>query len=105
MHIMLKFKTMVTAVAVIGGLTMALASNGMKKADPTTQKWFLYDPQPGQENVNDPANYTLTASGGTTVPTCDASNGTRCAIEAQPDQTNPSQPDMSQISIIRLKDQ
>lgn len=101
---MIKFKTMVTAIAVIGGLTMALASNGMKKADPTTQRWFTYDPQPNQDDVNDPANYTLTANGGITEPTCHADNGPRCAIEAEPDQTNPSQPDMSQVSTVKLKE-
>lgn len=98
---MVKFKTMVTAVAVIGALTMALASNGMKKANPT-EKWFLYDSQAG--GINDPAAYTPTGNNGQDVPTCNEPSGERCAIEAVPDETNPDQPDLSQVSETRLKE-
>lgn len=99
---MIKFKTMVTAIAVIGGLTMALASNGMKKADPTAQKWFYYDPQQSGAEGN-PENYTPTGNDGQDVPTCNQQTQNLCAIEAIPEQSNPDQPDLTQVSQSRYK--
>lgn len=98
---MIKFKTMITALAVIGGLTMALGSNGMKKADPS-QKWFIYDSQAG--GTDDPTAYSPTGNDGQDEPTCNEEHGQLCAIQAAPDQTNPDQPDLNQVSHTRLKD-
>lgn len=99
---MINFKRAITAVAVVGGLTMAVASNGMKRTDPQSQKWFLYDPMSGG-GINNPENYTPTGNDGQDVPSCNEPQGPLCAIEATPDQTNPNQPDLATVSQSRKK--
>lgn len=85
-------KTGVAALALVGGLTFALATNGMKRTDPT-EKWFLYQPTlPGGEA--NPENYVPTPNNGQDVPSCNSQTQNLCAIRTQPQQADSMLPNL-----------